>query len=89
MAIIGFGAINKDLIAIIIGSIFCFLNRLLNIFVEAKLFNNKILTNIFISIANIFTIIPYLISERRGHSRPPKRRSLPEQRAYTSDHCFS
>ena len=65
MAIIGFGVMNKDLLAIIIGCIFCFLNRLLNIFVEAKLFNNKILTNIFISIANIFTIIPYLIFKKR------------------------
>ena len=61
MAFIGLGKINTNLIPIIIGCIFCFLNRLLNQYEGTKLFENVMLTNIFISFSDIFTIIPYII----------------------------
>ena len=61
MAFIELGKIDKNLIPIIIGCVFCFLNRLINHYAETSLFYNLILTNIFISISNIFTIIPYII----------------------------
>jgi len=65
MAFIGLGDVNKSLIAIIVGCIFCFLNRILNLFAETELFKNKILTNIFISFADTFTIIPFIIFKRK------------------------
>ena len=61
MAFIELGKIDKNLIPIIIGCVFCFLNRLINHYAETSLFYNLVLTNIFISISNIFTIIPYII----------------------------
>ena len=64
MAFIGLGDVNKSLIAIIVGCIFCFLNRILNLFAETELFKNKILTNIFISFADVFTVIPYIIKKK-------------------------
>jgi len=66
MAFIGIGKINTNLIPIIIGCIFCFLNRLLNQYEETKLFENVMLTNIFISFSDIFTIIPYIIFKIRS-----------------------
>ena len=69
MAFIGLGDVNKSLIAIIVGCIFCFLNRILNLFAETELFKNKILTNIFISFADVFTVIPYIITKRRSKSQ--------------------
>ena len=64
MAFIGLGDVNKSLIDIIVGCIFCFLNRILNLFAETELFKNKILTNIFISFADVFTVIPYIIKKK-------------------------
>ena len=60
MACIGLGKIDKNIIPIIVGSIFCFLNRLLN---EAKpeIYENTILTNIVISLSRFLTIIPLII----------------------------
>ena len=69
MEFIGLGDVNKSLIAIIVGCIFCFLNRILNLFAETELFKNKILTNIFISFADVFTVIPYIITKRRSKSK--------------------
>ena len=66
MAFIGLGKINTNLIPIIIGCIFCFLNRLLNQYEGTKLFENVMLTNIFISFSDIFTIIPYIIFKIRS-----------------------
>ena len=68
MGFIGLGDISKNLIAIILGCIFCSLNRLLNLFVETKLFDNKILTNIFISFALFLNIIPYIIIKKSSKS---------------------
>ena len=60
MAFISLGKIDKNIIPIIVGSIFCFLNRLLN---EAKpeIYENTILTNIVISLSRFLTIIPLII----------------------------
>ena len=72
MAFIELGKIDKNLIPIIIGCVFCFLNRLINHYAETSLFYNLVLTNIFISISNIFTIIPYIIlkiSSKKIHQR--------------------
>ena len=66
MAFIGLGKINKNGIPLIIASVFCFLNRLINKIKEAELFKNVILTNIFISGADILIIIPYLIYKFRA-----------------------
>ena len=62
MTFIGLGKINKNLIPLALGCIFCFLNRIVNQSKETELFNNIILTNIFISAANLLIIIPYIIS---------------------------
>ena len=61
MAFIGFGKIDKNIIPLILGCVFCLLNRLLNSYNGTKLFQNVVLTNIFISLGDIFIIIPYII----------------------------
>ena len=66
MAFIRFGKIDKNLIPILIGCIFCFLNRLLNQYKDTYLFKNIILTNIFISFSDLFMIVPYIIYKIRS-----------------------
>ena len=66
MAFISLGKIDKNLIPILVGCVFCYLNRLLNQYEETILFDNVILTDIFISISDIFTIIPYIIFKIRS-----------------------
>ena len=61
MALISLGKIDKNLITILIGCAFCFLNRLLNQYKETLLFINPILTNIYISISRFLTVIPFII----------------------------
>ena len=81
MAFIGIGKINTNLIPIIIGCIFCFLNRLLNQYKETKLFENVMLTNIFISFSDIFTIIPYIIFKIRSKKvyKPENKEVIPNE----------
>jgi len=67
MAFIGLGNIDKKIIPIIIASISCFLNRLLNK-VDAKLYKNTIMTNICISSSKIFALIPFFILKKRTKS---------------------
>ena len=67
MALISLGKIDINLIPILIGCIFCFLNRLLNQYDGALLLKNAILTNIFISISKLFTVIPLLILKFRSN----------------------
>ena len=69
MAFIRFGKIDKSLCSIFLGYVFCFLNRLLNQLNDTKLFENKILTNIFISFADTFTIIPFIIFKRKVNKK--------------------
>ena len=65
MAFIRLGKIHKSLCSVFIGCVFCFLNRLINLLSDTKLLENKILTNIFISFADTFTIIPFIIFKRK------------------------
>ena len=60
MACISLGKIDKNIIPIIVGSIFCFLNRLLN-GAKPEIYENTILTNIVISLSRFLTIIPLII----------------------------
>ena len=61
MAFIGFGKINRNIIPLILGCVFCLLNRLLNSYKGTKLFDNVILTNIFIALGDMFIIVPFLV----------------------------
>ena len=61
MAYISFGEINKNLIPVFIGCVFCFLNRLLNQMKGILLFKNAIITSIYISISRFLTVIPFII----------------------------
>ena len=81
MAFIGLGKISTNLIPIIIGCIFCFLNRLLNQYEGTKLFENVMLTNIFISFSDIFTIIPYIIFKIRSKKvyKPENKEVIPNE----------
>ena len=60
MAFIGLGQIDRNLFAIIIGCIACFLNRLLNQYKGTILVDCKILTSNYIIIPRIFTLCLYL-----------------------------
>ena len=65
MAFISLGQIDKNLIPMVIGCIFCFLNRILNQYDGTILFNNPILTDIYISVSRFLTVIPFLIMKFR------------------------
>ena len=67
MALISLGKIDINLVPILIGCIFCFLNRLSNQYEGTLLLKNAILTNIFISTSKLFTIIPLLILKFRSN----------------------
>ena len=60
MSCISLGKIDKTLIVILIGSLVCFLNRLLN-YVDSALYKNQILTNICISLSRFLAVIPFII----------------------------
>ena len=81
MAFIGLGKINTNLIPIIIGCIFCFVNRLLNQYEDTLLFKNVMLTNIFISFSDLFTIIPYIIFKIRSKKvyKPENKELIPDE----------
>jgi len=66
MAFISLGKINNNQIPILIGCLFCFLNRLLNQYDGTLLYKNLILTNIFISLSGVFAIIPFIILKKRS-----------------------
>ena len=61
MAFIGFGKIDKNIIPLILGCVFCILNRVVNSKSNTSLFDNVLLTNIFISFANTLIIIPFIV----------------------------
>ena len=69
MALIGLGQVDRNLIIIIIASICCLSNRLLNVYGETELFNNKIYTNIVIALAEILNVIPFIISRKRSKNK--------------------
>ena len=66
MGFISLGKIDKNLISIVIGCIFCYLNRLLNKYEGTLLFKNVILTNIFISFSVFLAGIPCIILNMRS-----------------------
>ena len=66
MALIGLGKIDKSLIPIIVGCIFCFVNRIINQYDGSLLLENKIIPNIFIAFSDLLTLIPYLILKKRS-----------------------
>ena len=66
MALLKLGMIDKKLIPMILGSLSCFLNRLLNRYKDSLLFKNPILTNISISSSKIFAIIPLIVTKLRS-----------------------
>ena len=75
MKFLSLGKIDKNIIPIAVGCVFCFLSRLLFRFVEdSALFEHSILTNIIISISYIFTIIPFLILKYRTYNKQKKER---------------
>ena len=65
MAIISCGQINKNLIPVVVGCVVSFLNRILNQYDGTKLFENPILTNIYISFSIFLTVIPFIILKFR------------------------
>ena len=66
MAIIGLGKIDKSLIPIIVGCVFCFVNRIINQYDGSLLLENKIIPNIFIAFSDLLILIPYLILKKRS-----------------------
>ena len=73
MKFLSLGKIDKNIIPIAVGCIFCFLSRLLFRFTEdSALFEHSILSNIIISISYIFTIIPFLILKYRTYNKQKK-----------------
>jgi len=61
MVLISLGIIDKNLITILIGCIFCFLNRLLNQYEKTLLLQNPIINSIYFSISRFLTVIPFII----------------------------
>ena len=66
MAFISIGRVDRNLISILIGCIFCALDRLLNEYVEISYFDNSILRDTVTSISYLFTIIPLIILKCRS-----------------------
>ena len=62
MAFISIGKIDRNIIPIVIGCVFCFLSRLL-FRVDTQLFKQKIFPNLLASFCRIFTLIHILISK--------------------------
>ena len=65
MAFISLGKIDRTLIVIIVGCIFCFLNRYLNQ-IDSELNKNPIINNIVISPSRFLTVIPFIILKIRS-----------------------
>ena len=88
MAVISLGNLDKNLIPIIIGCVFCFLNRLLNQYEGTKLFENVILTNLFIFFGGFFTIIPLIIlkvrAKRANGSTITNKKNIKTELIYTN-----
>jgi len=59
--LLGLGPINKNIIPIIIGSVFAFFNRLLFTSDVTILFNHAIIINIYVSASRILAVIPFII----------------------------
>ena len=70
MKFLSLGKIDKNIISIIVGCVFCFLSRLLFRFPgDSDLFDHTIITNLLVSISYFFTIIPFLILKYRTNNK--------------------
>ena len=58
MALIGLGVVDRNLISIILSCIFCLLNRFINQLFQKKLLENKVYTNIVISLQKVSLLFP-------------------------------
>ena len=68
MKLISFGTIDKKIIPIFIGCIFCFLNRgfnLLSLRKESIIGDHPIINNIYVAFSKLFIIIPFIIYKNR------------------------
>ena len=65
MRFITLGKIDRTLIVILIGCVFCFFNRLLNQ-VDCQLHKTPVLNNICISISRFITVIPFVLYKIRN-----------------------
>ena len=65
MRIIGFGKIDKNIIPILLGCIFCFLTRLLFTVPDAQLFHHSIISNLVGAFSKLFAFIPLIILKIR------------------------
>ena len=75
MRFLSLGKIDKNIIPIIVGCVFCFLSRLLLLFPgDSELYDHAIIANILASISYIFTIIPFLILKYRTYNKQKKER---------------
>ena len=66
MACISLGTIDKNLIPILISSIFSFLSRLLFTYKDTVLFTHPLISNLFSTFAKYFTVIPFIIIKVRS-----------------------
>ena len=64
MRFLSTGKIDLNIISIIVGSIFCFLSRLM-FKIDTQFFNQKIFPNFLASFCRTFTLVPILISKCR------------------------
>ena len=70
MRFLSLGKVDKNIISIIVGCIFCFFSRLLFRFPgDSDLFDHNIITNLLVSISYFFTIIPFLILKYRSKNK--------------------
>ena len=66
MKYISLGILNKNIIPIIIGCIFCAVNRIFLIYTETELFKHELIANIVCAIGYCFAVIPLIISKVRS-----------------------
>ena len=66
MAFISLGRIDKKLIPILIGCVFCFLDRLIERIGDKTLSKNEVYTNVCHIIARFLNIIPFLILKKKS-----------------------
>ena len=70
---ISVGKFDKCFLAVLIGCIFCFLNRFLNQY-NSNLSKQASIHNIYISGSKFLVIIPYLVSRKLNKDTPQNER---------------
>ena len=82
MACISLGKVDKNIIIIIIGCIFSFLNRILNQYKGTLLFDYVILFLICIGISRFLTVIPFIILKIRNKQNKNSNLKLTIDKAF-------